>query len=95
MLSGWQIIDGQVTKHGYQIIDGSLEQWSGPENRAIQKHAGGMISPDSLDLHGRDWLRTDIYGIIPGRGSSVRSELSPVNDDDDDDVRNIKLMYVV
>ena len=45
-------------------LDGSLEQRSGPretgpENRAVQKHAGGMISTNSLDLHGRDWLRTD------------------------------------
>jgi len=58
----------------------------GPENRAFQKHAGGMDSPNSLDLHGRDWLRTDTYGIIPGKGSSIRSELSPDNDDDDNDL---------
>ena len=55
----------------------------GPENRAFQKPAGGMDSPNSLDLHGRDWLRTDTYGIIPGKGSSIRSELSPDNDDND------------
>ena len=58
-LSGWQSIDGQVTQHVYQIIDGLSErrrgpQEIGPENRVVQKHVGEMISPDSLDLHGED-----------------------------------------
>ena len=37
-----------------------------------------------MELHGRHWLRTDTYGIIPRRGSPFRSERSPDNDDDDE-----------
>ena len=77
-----------------KIIDGPLERQSGPQeigsqNRAVPKHAGRTISPTSLDLHGRDWLSTDTYGIIPGRGSSIRSELSPDNDDNDEPIHSM------
>ena len=39
--------------HTLSNADGPLEKRSGPqeiipENRAVQKHAGGMISPDSM-----------------------------------------------
>ena len=47
-----------------------------------------MISPNSLDLRGRDWLRTHTKGITPGRGSSIRSELSPDDDDDNNNNNN-------
>ena len=47
-----------------------------------------MISPDSLDLHGQDYLRTDTCGINPG--SSTRSEFSPDGDNDDDSHNNLR-----
>ena len=58
----------------------------------FQKQDGEIISPDSLDLHGRNKLRTDTSGINPGRDSSARSELSPDGNDDDDD-ESYRKMY--
>ena len=45
-------------------------------------HNRHFLSLPSLNLF---FTNTLTAWIIPGRGSSVRSELSPVNDDDDDD----------